>query len=63
MKKYSLVIISFIFITSLMAQRDIGIFQKQTEIGDTKQGSSKYNAQTQHYTLEGSGNNICFNNY
>ncbi len=61
MKKSLLVIASFILITSLMAQQDIGIFQKQTEVGDTKQGSSKYNAQTQHYLLTGSGNNIWFN--
>ena len=61
MKKYLLVITSLIFTTCVIAQQEIGIFQKQTEVGDTKHGSSNYNAQTQHYTLEGSGNNIWFN--
>lgn len=43
------------------AQNSIGVFEKQFTIGDTRQGSAVYSAQTQEYTLEGSGNNIWFN--
>ena len=44
-----------------IAQKSIGIFQQQTDIGNTKPGSAVYNTQTQEYTVEGSGNNIWFN--
>ncbi len=43
------------------AQNSIGIFQNQFDIGNTQTGSATYNAQTQEYTIEGSGNNIWFN--
>ncbi|HEY2725574.1 MAG TPA: biopolymer transporter TolR [Parafilimonas sp.] len=43
------------------AQNSIGIFQNQFDIGNTQAGSAVYNAQTQEYTIEGSGNNIWFN--
>lgn len=36
----------------------LGIFDAQTEIGNAKKGSCNYNAQTQEYTITGSGTNI-----
>ena len=49
---------SSIFVT---AQNSIGIFQQQADIGNTKQGNATYNKVTQHYMVDGSGNNIWFN--
>jgi TolB protein len=52
----------FITIATLMnAQNAIGIFKNQFDVGNTQTGSAMYNAQTQEYTVEGSGNNIWFN--
>jgi len=43
------------------AQTATGIFQSQFTIGNAQPGSAVYNASTQEYTIEGSGNNIWFN--
>lgn len=43
------------------AQNSIGIFQSQVDVGNTLPGSASYNAASQEYTIEGSGNNIWFN--
>ena len=39
-------------------QFPLGIFDAQAEVGNAKKGMSKYNAQTQEYTITGSGTNI-----
>jgi len=61
MKKILFIFSSLIFMTLLNAQNTIGIFQEQVDVGNTKQGSARYNAQTQEYTIEGAGSNIWFN--
>ena len=62
MKSYFLLFFCFlIMIHESNAQNSIGVFEKQFTIGDTKQGSAAYDAQTQEYTIQGSGNNIWFN--
>ena len=44
------------------AQNTIGIFDGQSDIGRVKhQGSTLYNAQSQHYLIKGSGSNIWAN--
>ncbi len=60
--------IKFIFVFVLIsssffaiAQNNTGIFQQQADIGNTKQGNTTFNDETQHYILGGSGNNIWFN--
>ena len=43
----------------VMAQQfPLGIFDAQAEVGNAKKGMCKYNAQTQEYTITGSGTNI-----
>jgi Tol biopolymer transport system component len=61
MKKYTFLFSLLLLSMMLNAQNSIGIFQHQFDVGNTQTGSATYNAQTQEYTLEGSGNNIWFN--
>jgi Tol biopolymer transport system component len=61
MKKYIFLFCLLLITAMLNAQTSIGIFQHQFDVGNTQTGSATYNAQTQEYTLEGSGNNIWFN--
>ena len=61
MKKYAFLFYLLMMISFANAQNSIGIFQQQTDIGNVQAGSATYNAQTQEYTVEGSGNNIWFN--
>ena len=61
MKKYAFLFYLLMMTSFTNAQNSIGIFQQQTDIGNTQAGSASYDAQTQEYTVEGSGNNIWFN--
>jgi len=59
--KRTAIILCVVFIPGmqLMAQQfPLGIFDAQTEVGNAKKGSCNYNAQTQEYTITGSGTNI-----
>jgi len=61
MKKAACIIfLQFILLMSLSAQqKNVGLFQERTDIGDPKiKGSAVYNAETQEYTMEGSGKNM-----
>jgi TolB protein len=57
------IFISFIVSAQLYAQQyPLGIFDDQTDVGNvTRKGSCRYNAQTQEYTIVGSGANIWAN--
>ncbi len=61
MKQLFFPIYFLMMINIVNAQNSIGIFENQFKVGNTKQGNATYNAQTQEYTIEGSGNNIWFN--
>ncbi|MBV9962843.1 MAG: PD40 domain-containing protein [Parafilimonas sp.] len=61
MKKICLLFSLITSVTFVHAQNSIGIFSNQFDVGNTQTGSAAYNAQTQEYTIEGSGNNIWFN--
>jgi hypothetical protein len=60
MKKiFIIVLVVCIPVIRVFAQKfPLGIFDAQTEVGNAKKGMSKYNAQTQEYTITGSGTNI-----
>ena len=49
--------------TSIAQQTNLGLFQGRTDVGDPKiKGSLAYNAETQEYTMEGSGKNMWADN-
>lgn len=60
MKKTLLIlVIVCIPVAHVIAQKfPLGIFDAQTEVGNAKNGSGNYNAQTQEYSITGSGTNI-----
>ena len=53
MKQIFFCIYFLMMIKIVNAQNSIGIFENQFNVGDTKNGSATYNAQTQEYTIEG----------
>lgn len=60
MKRILLLILHSLFFISMFAQeKKLGMFSEPTDVGDPKiKGSVVYNAQTQDYTMEGSGINM-----
>jgi len=63
MKSFLFIILHFSMLMSAFAQQNkFGLFNGTTEVGDPKiKGSVTYNADTQEYTMEGSGINMWAN--
>ena len=55
-------VFSFFFISIVLAQNPVGIFENHADVGNPKKpGSSMYDPATQTYTMTGAGYNIWFN--